>query len=111
MSEQIYRKPYQDVMLTVETLGDPGIDNAHHMYIAKAVDPQGPEYSIKVDFQYADAGCVGSNGLRNVQLLAILIDRLKGIQSGDYASTENALALDKCQAALTWLEFGEAKSA
>lgn len=43
------------------------------------------------------------NGLTNEVLLAVLIDRMRGFQSGPYNCRENALALTKLQEALFWL--------
>jgi len=43
------------------------------------------------------------NGISNEALLAIVEDRLKGFQSGQYACRENALALTKLQEAMMWL--------
>jgi hypothetical protein len=46
-----------------------------------------------------------SHGLRLVYdpLIAIVIDRLRGFQSGPFSCRENALALTKMEEALHWL--------
>ena len=54
-------------------------------------------------FQNGPIGEFGVNGISNEALLAIVEDRLKGFQSGDYACRENALALTKLQEAMMWL--------
>lgn len=44
------------------------------------------------------------NGLTNEALLAVLIDRMQGFQSGPFACRENAIALTKMEEALMWLQ-------
>lgn len=45
----------------------------------------------------------GVNGITHEVLLAILIDRLQGFQSGPYKNRENAVAITKLEEALMWL--------
>ena len=45
----------------------------------------------------------GINGISNESLIAIVIDRLQGFQSGPFACRENALALTKLEEAMHWL--------
>lgn len=47
---------------------------------------------------------VGVNGITHEVLLAILIDRVEGFQSGPFACRENAIALTKMQEALMWFQ-------
>lgn len=44
------------------------------------------------------------NGITNEALLAVLIDRMRGFQGGQFACRENALALTKMEEALMWLQ-------
>lgn len=46
----------------------------------------------------------GINGITNEVLLAILIDRMRGFQGGQFSCRENALALTKLEEAKHWLE-------
>ncbi len=46
----------------------------------------------------------GMNGVTQEALIAIVIDRLKGFQKGNFACRENAIALTKLQEALFWLK-------
>jgi hypothetical protein len=55
-------------------------------------------------FQNGPIKEVGCNGLTHESLLAIIIDRLQGFQSGQYACRENAIALTKIQEAQMWLQ-------
>jgi hypothetical protein len=44
------------------------------------------------------------NGLTNEAVLAVVIDRMRGFQSGPFACRENAIALTKMEEALMWLQ-------
>jgi len=46
----------------------------------------------------------GLNGVMNEDLIAILIDRMKGFHKGKYRCRTNAIALTKLEEALMWLE-------
>lgn len=56
-----------------------------------------------VKFQNGPIKESGVNGVMNENLIAIVIDRMQGFQSGDYACRENAIALTKLEEALMWL--------
>lgn len=51
----------------------------------------------------------GVNGIQNEDLLSIVIDRLIGFQTGDYACLENEDALNACILACTHLQKRTAK--
>ena len=72
----------------------------HSYYIAHSGVQIQPLY---IDFQNGPINEVGVNGLTNEVLLAILIDRMQGFQSGPFACRENALALTKLEEAMMWL--------
>jgi hypothetical protein len=55
-------------------------------------------------FQNGPIKEAGLNGITQEVLLAIVIDRLRGFQGGQFSSRENAIALTKCQEALFWLQ-------
>jgi hypothetical protein len=74
--------------------------NASHVYRA-TID--GAE-SLSVQFQHGPRSLDTSTpGVTNEALLAIVIDRLDGFQSGPFACRENAVALTKLQEAMHWL--------
>jgi hypothetical protein len=78
-----------------------GQGNANHEYrIALKADFKDP---IKISFQNGPIKEVGVNGLTNEDLLAIVIDRLYGFQSGGFACRENAIALTKIEESYMWL--------
>ena len=56
-----------------------------------------------VQFQKGPVAEDGVNGCFMEDLLNIVVDRLEGFQSGDFACRENALALTKVQEALHWM--------
>lgn len=59
--------------------------------------------TIDVRFQHGPIKEVGVNGLTNEVLLAIVIDRLRGFQSGPFSCRENAIALTKVEESLLWM--------
>jgi len=80
-----------------------GFGGACHEYRVKPVNgDQNPPLAM-VSFQNGPIGENGVNGCHNEDLLAIVIDRLRGFQSGEFSCRENALALTKLEEALHWL--------
>lgn len=57
-----------------------------------------------VNFQNGPIHEVGVNGVTHEVLLAIVADRLRGFQTGDFACPENAAALLMIEAALATLK-------
>jgi hypothetical protein len=90
--------PANDV-IKVEALDGPGPGGASHEYSLTL-----PDGSVtKLNFQNGPINDVGVNGITHETLLAILVDRMEGFQSGQFACRENALALTKLQEAQHWL--------
>jgi len=78
---------------------------SHQYYISRTDDPPDTvagEFG-HIRFQQGPVVEEGVNGCFMEDLLAIVVDRLEGFQSGDFACRENALALTKIQEALHWL--------
>lgn len=102
--------------LKIEVLDEPGHGGASHLYRltgfnsgTNASDPWveahgQPAIHSHVLFQNGPINEVGTNGVTHEALLAIIIDRLQGFQSGEYACRENAIALTKIQEAQMWLQ-------
>ncbi len=87
----------------VRVMDEPGQGNANHIYnIVKAGSDDVIPMCI-VGFQDGPIKEAGVNGVMNEDLIAIVIDRMRGFQSGDYACRDNALALTKLEEALMWL--------
>lgn len=90
----------------------PGHGNASHRYVVRGFDastniahksPEGQTEKV-ILFQNGPIKEVGTNGLTHEVLLEVLIDRLRGFQSGQYACRENAIALTKLEEAKMWLQ-------
>lgn len=100
--------------LKVVALDGPGPGGASHEYamMLDRVDdpmrdgnPGQPRILGRLLFQNGPVkeNGVGVNGLTHEALLAVLIDRLEGFQSGQYANPHNQLALDHLHGALNAL--------
>lgn len=82
---------------------DPKYGNASHFYQCEVGGDLDFELEHVISFQRGPIKEVGTNGITHEVLLAILIDRLRGFQSGEFACRENALALTKLEEARMWL--------
>lgn len=96
--------------LTITVLDEPGVGGACHKYriCVPMLNPaeQHVEENCKrartycdLNFQNGPIAEVGTNGITHEALLAVLIDRLEGFQSGPYACQENAVALASLEVA------------
>ena len=83
-----------------------GPGNAHHNYLIQRKD--GKRF-LYVRFQDGPIKEAGVNGVMDENLLAIVIDRLVGFQSGPYACEENSLALSYIKQGLDALKDRTAK--
>jgi len=92
--------------IVVAATDEPGVGGAHHQYRISGVQgplDHHPIPTIDLRFQNGAVDEVGANGITNESLLAIVIDRLQGFQSGPFKCRENALALTKLEEAMHWL--------
>lgn len=80
-----------------------GPGGASHEYLLTHGD-EVQEQNTVLKFQNGPIKEVGVNGLTDEALLAVLIDRLQGFQSGRYSCRENALALTKFEEGMHWLQ-------
>lgn len=81
---------------------EPGQGNMSHEYMLTYEGGDGNHGTV-IRFQNGPIKEVGVNGLTNEALLAVVIDRLRGAQSGPYSCRENALALTNIEQGLLWL--------
>jgi hypothetical protein len=92
--------------LAIKVLDEPGHGGACHLYeidqVGGAPDSGGVKTLIK--FQNGPIAEAGVNGGSNEALLAIVIDRMRGFQSGPYKCRDNACALTHLEEALMWLQ-------
>lgn len=87
--------------ISISVLDQPGPGGAHHLYMITAVDPSTHRlHECPIKFQLGGIQESGVNGISNEALLAIVEDRLDCFQSGPFATTENALALNAVRQAL-----------
>ena len=88
--------------LKILVLDEPGQGNACHKY---GIDLLGGESCSGpiIGFQNGPIKEAGLNGISNEALLAIVEDRMKGFQSGQFSCRENALALTHLQESMHWL--------
>ena len=78
--------------------------NASHEYTLSFFDKAGGHVEHGIDFQRGPIKEVGVNGLTNEALLAVLIDRMTGFQSGEFACEENREVLNNLLNASRWLQ-------
>tara|TARA_R110000796_G_scaffold117736_1_gene230789 strand:- start:25496 stop:25897 length:402 start_codon:yes stop_codon:yes gene_type:complete len=100
--------------LAIHVLDEPGAGGASHAYCVSgfslsdnpsAGDGQthNAATEVVIYFQNGPINEAGINGLTQEVLLAIVADRLRSFQAGQYACRENALALTKIEEAQHWL--------
>ena len=102
--------------LTIDVLDEPGHGGACHHYQtigfntkSNASDPfverhGQPAEHATILFQNGPINEVGLNGVTHEALLAIVIDRLRSFQAGQYSCRDNAVALTHIEEALMWLQ-------
>lgn len=92
--------------LQITVLEEPGQGGACHEYeidqIGGAPNSGGVKTLIK--FQNGPIQEIGVNSISGEALLAIVIDRMRGFQSGKFACRENAIVLTHLEDALMWLQ-------
>ncbi len=84
---------------------NPEFGNANHRYNilrTDVVDGQKRVYA-HIHFQNGPIKENGVNGIHNEDLLAIVIDRLEGFQSGEFRCNDNHMALEYVRKALEYL--------
>jgi|SRR5581483_742662 len=91
--------------ISIFVVDQPGQGNANHEYlIIASLNELSDTSRTSIKFQNGPIQEAGVNGISNEALIAIVIDRLRGFQSGQYACRENALALTKLEEAQMWLQ-------
>ena len=89
--------------ITITVLDEPGKGNACHVYKMAWKRDDGDGANL-ITFQDGPIKEAGVNGVTQEALLAIVIDRLRGFQAGEFKCRENAIALTHCEDALRWLQ-------
>lgn len=94
--------------LNIIPVGEPGSGNAHTEYMITFTRrfKEGFQSIISANLQFQNGPIATPddvNGISNEALIAVVIDRMRGFQSGPFACPENALALTKLEEAMMWL--------
>jgi len=89
--------------LTINVIDEPGPGGANHHYEILLETPTGVRQT-NILFHKGPTQEAGFNGLSNEALMAVVMDRLRGFQSGELATRENALALTKLEESMMWLK-------
>lgn len=88
----------RDKHTTVHVMDEPGAGNGNHHYQVRGV--KNADLLCDVQFQNGPYTLKASvDGIHNEDLLAIVIDRLEGFQSGEFACDWNEAALSKLKTA------------
>ena len=97
--------------LQISVLDEPGQGNASHRYSIMPMigdgtldNPSEVATPCEIHFQNGPIQEVGVNGISNESLIEVVIDRMRGFQSGQYACRDNAVALTKLEEAMMWLQ-------
>lgn len=86
----------------VIAVDEPGDGGACHKY--SICVPNGDPGDVILNFQNGPITEAGDNGIQHEDLLAVVLDRLRGFQSGKFSCRENAIAITKLEEALMWLK-------
>lgn len=87
--------------LIITVLDEPGQGGACHDY--QVADLRGNEM-VLIQFQNGPLKEYGVNGVTHEALLAILADRLRSFQTGEFNCKENSVALTHIETAQLWLQ-------
>lgn len=90
----------QAVQLVINVLDEPGQGGANHHYQISESNLG----VVDIHFQNGPIKEFGINGITQEALLAIVIDRLRSFQAGQFSCRENAIALTHIEEALMWLQ-------
>lgn len=90
----------------VVAIDERGFGNANHVYkvYKTEIDKEAKSDGLGlIEFQDGPIKETGVNGIADIDLIAICVDRLEGFQSGDYKCDTNQTALQHLLDAITTL--------
>lgn len=90
--------------LRIVVLDEPGQGGACHEYDIQTPPVEGAHAGCRILFQNGPIQEAGVNGISGEALIAVVIDRLRGFQSGEFACRDNAVALTHFEEGLMWLQ-------
>lgn len=89
---------------SIEILADePGPGGVSHEYRIGSINVAPSDSLGLLLFQKGAIKEVGKNGITDEAVISVLMDRLRGFQSGPFSCRQNALALTKLEEAMHWL--------
>lgn len=95
----------------VKTADERANDNAHHKYTISVwqhaqsdAETSVLKEAVTLNFQNGGLREVGPNGITDQALLAIVLDRLRSFNDGQYRCRENSIAVTKIEEALLWMK-------
>lgn len=99
-----------NAQLNIAVVDEPGQGGANHRYEITGADISKNASTREIEpntmvvlFQNGPIKEFGVNGVTQEALLAIVADRLRSFQAGQYACRENAVALTHIETAMLWL--------
>jgi len=101
-----------DGNLKIEVVDKSGAGGAHHHYVISGFNLETNESDVNdaldsglnILFQNGTILENGVNGITQEALLAVIIDRLRSFQYGEFACRENEKALTHLEEAMHWLQ-------
>lgn len=89
---------------TVYAIDEPEF-GANHKYLIDCTSPEnkGKLHLANINFQKGPVKEHGINGIHNEDLIAIVIDRLKGFQETEFKCKDNEMAILDLESALCYL--------
>lgn len=92
--------------IKITVIDGPGSGGANHQYSIDLVGgaPESGGGTTLIHFQDGPIAEAGINGISNEALVAVVIDRLRGFQSGQFNCRDNAIALTHLEDALMRLQ-------
>lgn len=96
--------PFNREYVLVAALDEPGAGGACHRYRVSVVTRDRAIVFSEIEFQNGPINEAGVNGITDEALLAVVIDRMKGFETGPYTCSENRLVIKHLEAALQGLK-------
>lgn len=97
--------------IKVETADLRASDSAHHAYkISVEVKAQTSNetdqtvHEVVLQFQNGGLKEVGANGITDQALIAVVLDRMRSFNEGQFRCRENSMIITKLEEAMLWME-------
>lgn len=91
--------------IEVVTNDERASDNAHHSYAIAVFDGSNQQVEQCIlNFQNGGLKEVGANGITDQALIAIVLDRIRSFNDGQFRCRENSMVITKLEEAMLWME-------